>query len=210
MLAHAWQSPHVRNHVRTSLSSAMKAVVSISEVVFHLRHELIKMYGIARIAARRFHSSVRVGAKEAAAPAQTKYAELTVNFAVPDRSLVAKKEVKRITVPGRDGALGLEKNSPPILTELRPGVVRVDFMDNSAEEYFVPGGFAFKHPNNVIDVSAPDGVKLEHIDVEALRAANREVSAKAASAAAGSKEAAEVKVQLEVYRILSQALKVQL
>ena len=168
------------------------------------------MMGVVRVAARRFHASARVGKEAVAAPVQTKLAELTVNFAVPDRSLVAKKEAKRITVPGRDGALGLEKNSPAILTELRPGVVRVDFMDNTAEEFFVPGGFAFKHPNNMVDVSAPDGVKLEHIDVEALRAANKEAGAKAAGAAAGSKDAAEAKIVLELYRILAQALKVQL
>ena len=35
--------------------------------------------------------------------------ELTLNFAIPHRSIVNKKEVKRVTVPGRDGALGIEK-----------------------------------------------------------------------------------------------------
>lgn len=168
------------------------------------------MYALSRVAVRGFRVSAFIG-KEAAAPAANhKYTELTVNFAVPDKPLVGKKEAKRLTVPGRDGVIGIEKSSPPILTELRPGIVRVDFMDNSSAEYFVPGGFAFKHPNNMVDVSAPDGVKLEHIDVDALRAANRDVTAKVGSAPAGSKEAAEAKVQQEVYRILAQALKVQL
>ncbi len=160
---------------------------------------------------RRFlHASASVRAAAAPAASAAKLPELTLNFAIPHRSLVAKKEVKRVTVPGRDGALGVEKNSPPLVTELRPGTVRVDFMDNSSEEFFVPGGFAFKHANNSMDVSAPEGVKLEHVDADALREANKESTKALAAAAAGSKEAAEAKVQLELFRVLAQAAKVQL
>lgn len=137
-------------------------------------------------------------------------AELQLNFAIPHRPLVNKKEIKRVTVPGRDGVLGIERNTPAMLTEMQPGVVRVDYMDNSTEEFFVPGGFTFKHPNNTIDISAPDGVKLESIDVEALRAANKAAAGKVASAAAGSKEGAEARVQQEVFKALAQSLKVAL
>ena len=131
-----------------------------------------------------------------------KRAELTLNFAIPHRSIVNKKEVKRVTVPGRDGALGIEKNSPPLLTELKPGVVRVDYNDSTAsEEYFVPGGFAFKHANNVMDVSAPEGVKLDSVDADALRAANAEATKALAAATMGSKAHAEAKIQLELFKV---------
>jgi F-type H+-transporting ATPase subunit delta len=131
-----------------------------------------------------------------------KHTELLLNFAIPHRSLVNKKEVKRVTVPGRDGALGLEKNSPPLLTELKPGVVRVDYNDSTAsEEYFVPGGFAFKHANNVMDVSAPEGVKLDSVDADALRAANAEATKALAAATVGSKAHAEAKIQLELFKV---------
>ena len=107
-----------------------------------------------------------------------------------------------MTVPGRDGALGIQKNSPPLLTELKPGVVRVDFNDNSAsQEFFVPGGFAFKHANNVVDVSAPEGVKLDSVDQDALRAANAEATKALAAATLGSKAHAEAKIQLELYKV---------
>lgn len=75
--------------------------------------------------------------------------ELTLTLAVPARALVHKKAVKRVTLPGRGGTFGLEKNSPTMVSELRPGIVRVDNLDNTIEEYFIPGGFAFKHANNV-------------------------------------------------------------
>ncbi len=82
--------------------------------------------------------------------------------------------------------------------------------DNSIEEVFVPGGFAFKHANNTMDVSAPEAVKLEHVDADALRAANAEAVKKLAGAAAGSREATEAKIALEVYGALGKAMKVQL
>ena len=125
-----------------------------------------------------------------------------MNFAIPHRAIVNKKEVKRVTVPGREGALGIERNSPPLLTELKPGVVRVDFNDSTAsEEYFVPGGFAFKHANNVMDVSAPEGVKLDSVDPDALRAANAEATKALAAATPNSKAQAEAKIQLELFKV---------
>ncbi len=165
----------------------------------------------ARTAVRAFTSSAAsFAAAPAASAASSVKAELTLNFALPHRALVSKKEVKRVTLPGRDGVLGLEKSSPPLLTEMKPGVVRVDYNDNTSEEFFVPGGFAFKHASNVMDVSAPEGVKLDSIDAEALRAANAEAVKSLAAAAAGSKAAAEARLTLEVYKVLGAAAKVQL
>ena len=94
-----------------------------------------------------------------------KRAELTLNFAIPHRSIVNKKEVKRVTLPGRDGALGLEKNSPPLLTELKPGVIRVDYLDNTAVEFFVPGEVPGKAPAR--DMNRPQRPGEPGFDVEA-------------------------------------------
>lgn len=164
---------------------------------------------LARSVVRAFSSSA-LRAAEAAAPAAAASSELVLNFAVPSKPLVYKKAVKRVTLPGRDGAFGLEKNSPPMLSELKPGVVRVDYEDNTSEEHFIPGGFAFKHPNNVVDVSSPESLKLDQVDAEALKAANQEAQRAKDGATPGSKEFVEAQLSLEVYRILSQAAKVQL
>jgi len=165
----------------------------------------------SRATVRSFHvarPALAEAAKPAAAGAGVVAAELTVTLALPHRSLVAKKEVKRITLPGREGVFGVEKNSPPSVSELAPGLVRVDFLDNTSEEYFISGGFSFKHPNNFMDVSTTEGVKLDQIDVDALRAANAEAIKKRDAAAAGSREQAEAKVQAEVFRKLGQSLKI--
>jgi F0F1-type ATP synthase epsilon subunit len=165
----------------------------------------------SRLGARALHSSARLAKAHSDEQVVVgKLEQLTLNFAIPHRAIVNKREVKSVTIPGRDGVMGVERNAPPLVAELKPGVVRVDFLDNTTEEVFVPGGFAFKHANNTMDISAPEGVKLEHIDVEALRARNAEAVAKLAAAAAGSKDAAEAKIQLELYNALSKSVKVAL
>ena len=79
----------------------------------------------------------RTFAAEAAATAE-KFDELRFNFAVPDRVLVDNKSVTRVTLPGRGGTMGIEKNMPPVVTELRPGVVLVEYEKGEKEEFFVP------------------------------------------------------------------------
>lgn len=165
---------------------------------------------LARAALRGFRTSARALAEASPAAPAAAGVELVLNLAVPSKALVSKKAVLRVTLPGRGGTFGLEKNSPPVLAELRPGVVRVDHLDSTIEEHFVPGGFAFKHANNVIDVSAPESVALDQIDVDALRAANIEATKKRDGAAAGTKEYAEAVLALEVYKALGQAVKATL
>lgn len=87
-------------------------------------------------------------------------------------------------------------------------MVRIDYTDATSEEFFIPGGFAFQHANNTLDVSTVEGVKLEQVDVDALRAANGEALKRRDAAAAGSKEQAEAKLALETFRTLALALKV--
>ena len=97
-----------------------------------------------------------------------------------------------------------------MLSELRPGLVRVDHLDNTVEEYFIPGGFAFKHASNVLDISSPESAALENIDADALRAANSEATKKRDAAAAGSREYVEAALALEVFKSLAQSLKLAL
>ena len=64
--------------------------------------------------------------------------ELVFNLSVPDRSLVAGKEVTRVTLPGRAGVFGVEKNMPPMVSELRPGAIMVEYTSSEKEEFFIP------------------------------------------------------------------------
>jgi hypothetical protein len=57
-------------------------------------------------------------------------------------------------------------------------------------------------------VSTVEGVKLDQVDVDALRSANAEAVKRRDAAAAGSKEQAEAKLALETFRTLALALKI--
>lgn len=116
----------------------------------------------ARLTARSIHSSSRVLADDAAASAAR--TELRLRLAVPSGTLVDGAEVSRVTLPGRAGTYGVEKNAPPLVSELRPGVVVVDYIDGRSDKFFVPGGFAMTHKNNMLDISTPEGVRLEDVE----------------------------------------------
>jgi len=75
-----------------------------------------------------------------------------------------------------------------MLSELRPGIIRIDHMDGSVEEFFVPGGFAFKHKRNHMDGSCPEAAKIDQIDIDARRAANASATKSKEAATAGTKE----------------------
>jgi hypothetical protein len=96
-----------------------------------------KMLSTVRVNASRVIAGVsrRAFATEAA---PEKFDELKFSFAVPDRVLVDNKTVYRVTLPGRGGTMGVEKNMPPVVAELRPGVVLVEYDKGEKEEFFVP------------------------------------------------------------------------
>lgn len=166
---------------------------------------------LARTLSRAFSTARVVAAAEKAAPAAAAASDnLVVTFALPHKAVVSKKELKRVTVPARDGMIGLEKSAPTGVYELGPGQVTLDGVDGSREDYFIPGGWVFKHQNNSVDLSSVEAVKLENIDVDALRSANADAVKRRDGATPGSKEHAEAKLAIELYRTLGQSLKVNL
>ncbi len=58
----------------------------------------------------------------------------------PERSLMSA-QVKSVQIPGADGDLTAMPNHAPVITTLRPGVLRVE-TDGATEEFVVTGGFA--------------------------------------------------------------------
>ena len=58
----------------------------------------------------------------------------------PERSLMSA-QVKSVQIPGADGDMTAMPNHAPVITTLRPGVLRVE-TETGAEEFVVTGGFA--------------------------------------------------------------------
>lgn len=106
--------------------------------------------------------------------------------------------------------MGIEAKAPPFLTELRPGVVSIEYEKGETESFFVPGGFAFNHKGSKVDVSAPDVAKPEDIDVDALRQRFEEAKQAFDVAAAGSQEQAKASIELEVFKAIGAEVNMKL
>jgi len=119
---------------------------------------------------------------------------------------VEKRTVKRVTVPSAEGELGLEKDGPASLLELRPGIVDVLNEDDTSDKWFIPGGFAFYNPDNTLAVSTPEGVSVDEIDEDAIKSELNAWSAKLSSAESGSKAEAEATIVVDMYRELQASL----
>lgn len=143
-------------------------------------------------------------------PTAACFVQITLNFAVAHSAVVNNKPATRVTVPGRGGTVGIEAKAPPFLTELRPGVVSIEYEKGETESFFVPGGFAFNHKGSKVDVSAPDVAKPEDIDVDALRQRFEEAKQAFDVAAAGSQEQAKASIELEVFKAIGAEVNMKL
>lgn len=94
----------------------------------------------------------------------------------PERSL-ASLEVTSVLVPGADGDMTAMPDHAPVITTLRPGVLRIDGPAGQAE-YLVSGGFAEINATSLsvlAEKAMPIGeVTRSHIDemIEDARAAH--------------------------------------
>lgn len=94
----------------------------------------------------------------------------------PERSL-ASLEVTSVLVPGADGDMTAMPDHAPVITTLRPGVLRIDGPAGQAE-YLVSGGFAEINATSLsvlAEKAMPIGeVTRSHIDemIEEARAAH--------------------------------------
>ena len=69
-------------------------------------------------------------------------AKMQFDLVSPERRL-ASMVVDAVQIPGADGDLTAMADHAPLITTLRPGVLRVDGAEGGAESaYFITGGFA--------------------------------------------------------------------
>lgn len=93
---------------------------------------------------------------------QTLPAELDLKVVTPDRQVVHEKVV-RVTVPGREGYLGILPGHAPLLTELQAGEL-VYALSGRAGFLALSWGFAEVLPDRVI-ILAQTAERPEEIDV---------------------------------------------
>ena len=85
----------------------------------------------------------------------------------PERML-ASEDVDMVVVPGSEGDFGVLPLHAPLVSSLRPGVIRTYQGNEVADRYFVAGGFVEVN-EKACTVLAEDAVELGELDAAAER-----------------------------------------
>jgi F-type H+-transporting ATPase subunit epsilon len=84
----------------------------------------------------------------------------------PERLLVSE-DVTAVVVPGTEGEMTVMARHAPVMTSVKPGVVRVTTVSGAEERYVVFGGFADILPD-ALTLLAESAVSVAEIDREDL------------------------------------------
>ena len=113
-------------------------------------------------------------------------------------------QVDSVIIPATSGQMGVLPGHVPAICELKPGVLSIT--EGSTEtKYFVSSGFAFIHPNSVLDLAAIEAVPLDQIDGEEVKKGLALYTSKVATANTDL-EKAEAQIGLDVHSALGSAL----
>jgi F-type H+-transporting ATPase subunit epsilon len=125
---------------------------------------------------------------------------LKVDVVSAEKSLYSG-EAKFVVLPGESGELGILPGHTPLITRIRPGLVKVVLEDNSEESFFVAGGLLEVQPGHVT-VLSDTAIRGEDLDEEKAELAR----AKAREALANAKDRADIAVvEAEIEMLVAQA-----
>lgn len=110
--------------------------------------------------------------------------------------------VTSVRVSGTDGELGVYAGHAPLLTAIKPGMVKFTLADGKEEFIYVSGGFLEVQPT-VVTVLADTAIRGEELDEQRILAAKRKVEetlSKTSDADMTAKLAREI-AKLRVYEL---------
>lgn len=81
-------------------------------------------------------------------------------------------QVTSVRVSGVEGELGIYAGHTPLLTAIKPGMVKFTFSDGKEELIYVSGGFLEVQPT-VVTVLADTAIRGEELDEQRILAAKR-------------------------------------
>ncbi|AGI31299.1 TPA: F0F1 ATP synthase subunit epsilon [Mannheimia haemolytica] len=125
--------------------------------------------------------------------------ELTV---VSAERKIFEGTVTSVRVSGTDGELGVYAGHAPLLTAIKPGMVKFTLADGKEEFIYVSGGFLEVQPT-VVTVLADTAIRGEELDEQRILAAKRKVEetlSKTSDADMTAKLAREI-AKLRVYEL---------
>ena len=85
--------------------------------------------------------------------------EFKIEIVNPEKSFLSKEDVTEVVVPAFEGEMGILKDHIPIISFLKPGVIRV-FSKSGEENYYVEDGIVeFKNNNLSVLTSSIFNIK---------------------------------------------------
>ena len=81
-------------------------------------------------------------------------------------------EVKQIQATGVEGELGILPGHTPLLTAIKPGIVKFTLKDGNEEVIYVSGGFLEVQPN-IVTVLADIAIRGSELDADLIPEAKR-------------------------------------
>ncbi|AFU20001.1 F0F1 ATP synthase subunit epsilon [Actinobacillus equuli subsp. haemolyticus] len=116
-------------------------------------------------------------------------------------------DVISVRVTGIDGELGVYAGHTPLLTSIKPGMVKYTLEDGKEEFIYVSGGFLEVQPT-IVTVLADIAIRGEELDQQRILAAKRKAEdtlSKSNNAELSAKLSREI-AKLRVYEIVNSKL----
>ena len=106
--------------------------------------------------------------------------EFKVEIVNPEQSFLSKEDAIEVVVPAFEGEMGILKDHIPIISFLKPGIIKV-FRKTDEENYYVEDGILEFKDNNlsiltstIIKISDLDKNKIENLILESEKASQQE------------------------------------
>ena len=150
------------------------------------------------------HLFKRMMAEGAPASAGGIPAKLKFNLVCPHEAIMSQ-DVDMVTVPGAAGSYGVLPGHVPIISQLKPGIVEVTVETGKIEKFFVSSGFAFMHATSVLDICALEAVKLEDLDIDAVKKGKAAAESELSSAK-DDKAKAEAQIAIDTFAAIEDSM----
>ncbi len=126
--------------------------------------------------------------------------KFTVEIISPDKSIV-KSDTTEVTIPSFEGEMGILKDHIPLITFLRPGIIKIK--DQIERKYFVEDG-TVEFSNNTLLILTSTANELSNIDKNLLSTIKNQVEKKLSEEEITDKERYLLSYKLDTLKNINQ------
>ena len=88
--------------------------------------------------------------------------EFKIEIVNPEKSFLVKEDVIEVVVPAFEGEMGILKDHIPIISFLKPGIIKV-FRKTDEENYYVEDGI-LEFKDNILSILTSTIIKVSDLD----------------------------------------------